>query len=39
MKLPDITLMMFVPADLIWASMEDCAPLPRATIAMTAATR
>jgi hypothetical protein len=23
MKFPDITLMMFVPADLIWASIDD----------------
>ena len=38
MKLPDITLMMLVPADLIWVSIDDVAPLPSATIAMTAAT-
>src|SRR5215510_9657001 len=38
LKLPALTMIMFVPADWIWASIEVCAPVPSATIVMTAAT-
>ncbi len=38
MKLPAFTMIMLVPADWICASIEVCAPLPSATIVITAAT-
>src|SRR5262249_21362568 len=38
MKLPALTMIMLVPADWICASIEVCAPVPSATIVMTAAT-
>src|SRR5262252_2920026 len=37
-KLPALTMIMFVPADWIWLSIEVCAPVPRATMVITAAT-
>src|SRR4029450_6708204 len=37
-KFPAETMIMFVPADWIWASIEVCAPVPSATIVMTAPT-
>ncbi len=38
MKFPDCTWIMLVPAVAICASIEDCAPVPSATIVITAAT-
>jgi len=37
-KLPADTMIVFVPADWICASIEDCAPVPSATIVITAET-
>ena len=37
-KLPDITWMVLVPIVWICASIEDCAPVPSATMVITAAT-
>src|SRR5262249_41950132 len=37
-KLPALTMIIFVPADWIWLSIEVCAPVPSATIVITAAT-
>src|SRR6185295_14502985 len=37
-KLPALTMIMLVPADWIWLSIELCAPVPSATIVITAAT-
>ena len=38
LELPARTVIMFVPADWIWVSISCCAPWPRPTIVMTAAT-
>jgi hypothetical protein len=37
-KLPALTMIMFVPADWICVSIDDCAPVPSATIVITAET-